>query len=40
MSVRTQQADDTIVVDHEDSLDTQTGREATSCARAGGGDYS
>lgn len=40
MSVRAQQADDTIVVGHENSLDTQPAGNATSCARAGSGDYS
>ncbi|MGA5143241.1 hypothetical protein [Streptomyces azureus] len=37
--VRAQQADDTIVIDHEDSLDTQTGRERDILRRAERGDY-
>ncbi|WP_328502190.1 hypothetical protein OG828_23060 [Streptomyces sp. NBC_00457] len=38
--VRAQSADDTIVIDHEDSLDTQTGRERDILRRAERGDYS
>ncbi|MDG9709431.1 hypothetical protein [Streptomyces sp. DH10] len=38
--VRAQPADDTIVIDHEDSLDTQTGRERDILHRAERGDYS
>ncbi|WP_345666233.1 hypothetical protein [Streptomyces venetus] len=38
--VRAQPANDTIVIDHEDSLDTQTGRERDILRRAGHGDYS
>jgi hypothetical protein len=38
--VRAQPANDTIVIDHEDSLDTQTGRERDILRRAGRGDYS
>lgn len=38
--VRARPADDTIVIDHEDSLDTQTGRERDILRRAGHGDYS
>ncbi|GAB2895801.1 hypothetical protein GCM10027074_74220 [Streptomyces deserti] len=38
--VRARQADDTIVIDHEDSLDTQTGRERDILRRAQRGDYS
>ncbi|MEV5432702.1 hypothetical protein [Streptomyces sp. NPDC052701] len=38
--VRAQEADDTIVIDHEDSLDTQTGRERDILRRAERGDYS
>lgn len=37
---RAQQADDTIVIDHEDSLDTQTGQERDILRRAERGDYS
>ncbi|MFM9692239.1 hypothetical protein [Streptomyces europaeiscabiei] len=32
--LRAQEADDTIVIDHEDSLDTQTGRERDILRRA------
>ncbi|MGW1070965.1 hypothetical protein ACWD4F_41530 [Streptomyces aureus] len=32
--------DDTIVIDHEDSPDTQTGQERDILRRAGQGDYS
>ena len=38
--VRAQPADDTIVIDHEDSLDTQTGRERDILRRAEHGNYS
>ena len=38
--VRARQADDTIVIDHEDSLDTQAGRERDVLRRAERGDYS
>jgi hypothetical protein len=38
--VRAQPADDTIVIDHEDSLETQTGRERDILHRAERGDYS
>ncbi|MEU0250885.1 hypothetical protein ABZ192_42705 [Streptomyces sp. NPDC006235] len=38
--VRAQQADDTIVIDHEDSLDTQIGLERDILHRAERGDYS
>ncbi|GAA2768533.1 hypothetical protein GCM10010103_75750 [Streptomyces paradoxus] len=38
--VRAQPANDTIVIDHEDSLETQTGRERDILRRAGRGDYS
>lgn len=38
--VRALKADDTIVIDHEDSLDTQTGRERDILRRAERGDYS
>ncbi|MFE2530789.1 hypothetical protein [Streptomyces sp. NPDC059371] len=38
--VRARPADDTLVIDHEDSLDTQTGRERDILRRAGHGDYS
>ena len=38
--VRAQPADDTIVIDHEDSLDTQTGRERDILRRAERGNYS
>ncbi|MER5472620.1 hypothetical protein ABZX90_41920 [Streptomyces sp. NPDC002935] len=38
--VRARPAGDTIVIDHEDSLDTQTGRERDILRRAGHGDYS
>ncbi|MGA5207833.1 hypothetical protein [Streptomyces variegatus] len=38
--VRAQPADDTIVIDHEDSLETQTGRERDNLHRAERGDYS
>ncbi len=38
--VRAQPADDTIVIDHEDSLGTQTGRERDILHRAEPGDYS
>jgi hypothetical protein len=38
--LRDQLADDTIVIDHEDSLDTQTGRERDILHRAERGDYS
>lgn len=38
--VRAQPADDTVVLDHEDSLDTQTGRERDILHRAERGDYS
>ncbi|MEU6911327.1 hypothetical protein ABZ935_39290 [Streptomyces coeruleorubidus] len=38
--VRARQADDTIVIDHEDSLDTQTGLERDILHRAERGDYS
>ncbi|MFF8934613.1 hypothetical protein ACF08O_07715 [Streptomyces paradoxus] len=38
--VRAQPANDTIVIDHEDSLDTQTGCERGILRRAGHGDYS
>lgn len=38
--VRAQPADDTIVIDHEDSLDTQIGRERDILHRAERGDYS
>lgn len=38
--VRAQQADDTLVIDHEDSLTTQTGRERDILRRAVRGDYS
>ncbi|WP_406368229.1 hypothetical protein OG788_46835 [Streptomyces sp. NBC_00647] len=38
--VRARPAGDTIVIDHEDSLDTQTGRERDILRRAGRGDYS
>ncbi|MFF0205786.1 hypothetical protein [Streptomyces sp. NPDC005017] len=37
--VRARPADDTIVIDHEDSLDTQTGRERDILRRAEQGDY-
>ena len=40
VQVRARQADHTIVIDHEDSLDTQTGRERDILRRAGRGDYS
>lgn len=38
--MRAREADDTIVIDHEDSLDTQTGRERDILRRAESGDYS
>jgi hypothetical protein len=38
--VRAQPADDTIVIDHEDSLDTPSGRERDILHRAERGDYS
>jgi hypothetical protein len=38
--VRARRADDTIVIDHEDSLDTQAGREREILRRAARGDYS
>ncbi|MGW1727666.1 hypothetical protein ACWCQK_32720 [Streptomyces sp. NPDC002306] len=38
--VRAQPANDTVVIDHEDSPDTQTGRERDVLRRAGQGDYS
>ncbi|MEU4490194.1 hypothetical protein AB0H94_35885 [Streptomyces purpurascens] len=38
--VRAQLADDTIVIDHEDSHDTQTGQERDILRRAERGDYS
>ncbi|MEU1940637.1 hypothetical protein ACH49O_41025 [Streptomyces coeruleorubidus] len=38
--VRAQQVDDTIVIDHEDSLDTPSGRERDILHRAERGDYS
>ncbi|MCX4578066.1 hypothetical protein OHB41_33740 [Streptomyces sp. NBC_01571] len=38
--VRARPASDTLVIDHEDSLDTQTGRERDILRRAGHGDYS
>ncbi|WP_406260266.1 hypothetical protein OIA45_19355 [Streptomyces chartreusis] len=38
--VRAQPADDTIVIDHEDSLDTRTGQERDILHRAERGDYS
>ncbi|MFD5519627.1 hypothetical protein [Streptomyces sp. NPDC127066] len=38
--VRARQAGDTQVIDQEDSLDTQTGRERDILRRAGNGDYS
>ncbi|MET9528717.1 hypothetical protein [Streptomyces coeruleorubidus] len=38
--VRARQADDTIVIGHEDSLDTQTGLERDILHRAERGDYS
>jgi len=38
--VRAQPADDTIVIDHEDSLDTQAGRERDILRRAGRSDHS
>ncbi|WP_346139418.1 hypothetical protein [Streptomyces coeruleofuscus] len=38
--VRAQQADDTIVIDHEDSLDTPSGRERDILHRGERGDYS
>jgi len=38
--VRAQPSDDTIVIDHEDSLDTQAGRERDILHRAQRGDYS
>ncbi|MFE9776338.1 hypothetical protein ACFYOV_32700 [Streptomyces sp. NPDC005931] len=38
--VRDQPADDTIVIDHEDSLDTQVGRERDILRRAQRGEYS
>ncbi|MFJ5731574.1 hypothetical protein [Streptomyces paradoxus] len=38
--VRAQPTNDTIVIDHEDSLDTHTGREREILRRAGRGDYS
>ncbi|MET9904848.1 hypothetical protein [Streptomyces sp. NPDC006446] len=38
--VRARPAGDTIVIDHEDSLGTQTGRERDILRRAGRGDYS
>lgn len=38
--LRAQEADDTIVIDHEDSLDTQTGRERDILRRADRGDQS
>ncbi len=38
--VRARPADDTIVIDHEDSLETQTGRERDILRRAARGDYS
>ncbi|MFE7167117.1 hypothetical protein [Streptomyces sp. NPDC057616] len=38
--VRAREADDTIVIDHEDSLDTQTGRERDILRSAERGDYS
>ncbi|MFE9112258.1 hypothetical protein ACFYN9_21930 [Streptomyces collinus] len=37
--VRTQPANDTIVIDHEDSLDTPSGRERDILRRAERGDY-
>ncbi|GGY40867.1 hypothetical protein [Streptomyces djakartensis] len=40
VQVRAQPANDTTVIDHEDSLDTQTGRERDILRRAGRGDYS
>ena len=39
VQMRAQQADDTVVIDHEDSLDTQTGRERDILRRAERGDY-
>lgn len=38
--VRSRPADDTVVIDHESSLDTQTGRERDILRRAQHGDYS
>ncbi|MFE2565911.1 hypothetical protein [Streptomyces mirabilis] len=38
--VRARPAGDTLVIDHEDSLDIQTGRERDILRRAGQGDYS
>ncbi|WP_339135140.1 hypothetical protein WJM95_34950 [Streptomyces sp. f51] len=38
--VRARPADDTFVIDHEDSPDTQIGRERDILRRAGHGDYS
>ncbi|MER6678983.1 hypothetical protein [Streptomyces sp. NPDC000983] len=38
--VRARPADDTMVIDHEDSLDTQSGQERDILRRAGRGDYS
>ncbi|MFF5654435.1 hypothetical protein ACFY8N_39355 [Streptomyces collinus] len=38
--VRAQPANDTIVIDHEDSLDTPSGRERDILRRAERGDYS
>ncbi|MET7988714.1 hypothetical protein [Streptomyces sp. NPDC005281] len=38
--VRARPADDTLVIDHEGSLDTQVGRERDILRRAGRGDYS
>lgn len=38
--IRAREADDTIVIDQEDSLDTQTGRERDILRRAERGDYS
>lgn len=38
--IRAQPADDTIVIDHEDPLDTRTGRERDILRRAQRGDHS